>query len=428
MDPERRVMLGDVWVKKGRIIAVGTRRRPRGKVTRIDARGCIVMPGLVQSHVHLCQTLFRGHADDLPLLDWLRKRIWPYEAAHDRPSLRASARLGLAEMLLSGTTSILDMGTVHHHDVVFESMNESGIRGLSGKAMMDRGRNMPAGLRETTNASLEESHRLCERWHGAADGRLGYAYAPRFVLSCSETLVREVAKAVGDREGVLMHSHAAEHAEERKAVKKALGRDDIDALASWGFEGPQAVLAHGVQLRLGEMKRMGRAGTRVVHCPSANLKLASGIANVTAMRAAGMRVGIGADGAPCNNRMDPWTELRSAALLAKVRNENAAAFPAADVLELATCEGAKVLGLEDEIGSLEVGKAADIIVVERQGLHTVPGGDVYSDLVYATRAPDVRDVLINGELIVRDRELRTLDVNKIRRDARKQLAATMARV
>ncbi len=428
MDSERRVILGDVWIRDGRIHAIGAGvARGRSNLTRIDARGCVVLPGLVQSHVHLCQTLFRGHADDLPLLAWLRKRVWPFENAHDRASLRASARLGLAEMLTAGTTTILDMGTVRHHDVVFEAMAESGIRGFSGKAMMDRGRGLPPGMREATRASLAESHRLCERWHGAENGRLGYAFAPRFILSCSEKLIREVAATVHREPGLLMHSHVAEHAEERRAVKKALGRDDVDALASWGFEGPRAILAHGVQLRAAEMRRMGKAGTRLVHCPSANLKLASGIADVVAMRNAGIVVGLGADGAPCNNRMDPWTELRSAALLAKARRLDAAALPAAEALELATIAGAQALGLEEHIGSLEVGKRADLIVVDHRGLHTTPGGDVYSDLVYATRADDVRDVIIDGEVIVRDRTLRTLDAKKIRRDARTQLAATLRR-
>ncbi len=428
MDPQRRVLLGDVWIRDDRIHAIGPGvGRGRSGLTRIDARGCIVMPGLVQAHVHLCQALFRGHADDLPLLAWLRERIWPFENAHDRASLRASARLGLAEMLLAGTTTILDMGTVRHHDVVFEAMAESGIRGFSGKAMMDRGRGLPPGMRETTRASLTESHRLCERWHGAENGRLGYAYAPRFVLSCSEKLIREVASAVASTPGALMHSHVAEHAQERAAVKKALGCEDIEALASWGLQGPRAVLAHGVQLRKAEMRRVGRAGTRLVHCPSANLKLASGIADVVAMREAGIVVGLGADGAPCNNRMDPWTELRSAALLAKARRLDAGALPAAEALELATIAGARALGLDDRIGSLEVGKKADLIVIDHRGLHTAPGGDVYSDLVYATRADDVRDVLIDGEVVVCDRTLRTLDGDRVRRDARTQLTATLRR-
>ena len=426
MDPERRVLGGDLRVRGGALSAVGGRsRRAAGK--KLDARGCAVLPGLVQAHVHLCQALFRGLADDLPLLPWLKERIWPLEAAHDARSLRASARLGLAEMLLSGTTTILDMGTVGHQDAVFEAMAESGMRGLSGKAMMDAGEGLPKGLRETTRGSLKESHALRERWHGAAAGRLGYAYAPRFILSCSERLLRETAEAAAEVPGVLVHSHVAEHAAERKAVREALGEDDVAALRRWGVKGPNTVLAHGVQLRKAEMRRVAKDGTRITHCPSANLKLASGIADVRALREAGVVVGLGADGAPCNNRMDPWTELRSAALLAKAKTSDASSLSAAEALELATIEGARALGLDDRIGSLEVGKRADAIVVRLDGLHQAPGGDVASQLVYATRAVDVRHVIIDGQVVVEDGELRTLDREKVLRAARREMKRVVER-
>lgn len=417
------VLDGDLRSRAGAITKVGGRSRAAVETT-LDARGCLVLPGLVMTHLHLCQALFRGMADDLPLLPWLKKRIWPLEAAHDARSMRASAELGLAEMLKAGVTTILDMGSVAHQEQVFRAMARSGIRGFSGKAMMDAGAGVPRGLREKTKDSLAQSHALAERWHGK--GRLGYAYAPRFILSCTERLFREVAEAARGT-GRLVHSHVAEHADERIAVKEILGQDDVAALASWGVAGPQTVLAHGVQLRAAEMKRMARAGTRVAHCPSANLKLASGIADVVAMRAHGMVVGIGPDGAPCNNRMDPWTELRSAALLSKARRLDAASLPAAEALELATIEGARVLGWQDRIGSLEVGKRMDAVVVRQDGLHQIPGGDPYSRLVYATRAEDVRHVVIDGQVIVRDGELLTLDEERVRRAALREGRKTLAR-
>lgn len=421
MDPARRVVRADVRLRGRDIVAVGARAAEGdGRAARvIDARGCAVLPGLVQAHVHLCQALFRGMADDLPLLAWLRERIWPLEAAHDEKSLAASARLGLAEMLLSGTTTILDMGTVHAHDVVFEAMRESGIRGASGKTMMDAGDGVPKKLRETTKASLAESERLCDAWHGRDEGRLRYAFAPRFVLSCTGKLMKGAAE-LARAKGALVHTHVAEHAEERAAVKKALGRDDVDELARHGISGPRAVLAHGVQLRTSEMRRLANAGTRIVHCPSANLKLASGIARVVEMRRAGIVVGLGADGAPCNNRMDPWTELREAALLAKVRDHDAASLAASSALELATIDGARVLGLDDEIGSIEVGKRADVIVVRIDRLHTEPGGDVLGRLVYACTPSDVQHVIIDGRVVVQDGTLCTLDAERVRDEARRQ--------
>ena len=425
MDPARTVERADVWVRDGRIARVG-RARARGTTTVLDATGCAVVPGLVQAHVHLCQALFRGMADDLPLLEWLRERIWPLEGAHDPRSLRASARLGLAEMLLAGTTTVLDMGTVHHHDAVFEAMRDSGIRGLSGKTMMDRGKGVPKGLRESRRDSLREAERLYDRWHGAGDGRLGYAFAPRFILSCSEALLRETAELARER-GALVHTHAAEHAAERAAVRDALGEDDVAVLARLGITGPRAVLAHGVQLRRAEMRAAGRAGTRFVHCPSANLKLASGIARVRDMRRAGVVVGLGADGAPCNNRMDPWTELRQAALLAKVIEGDAAALGAMDALELATIDGARALGLDDRIGSIEEGKQADLCVVRLDALHQGPPTDVVSTLVYSTTAADVRHVVVDGRTVVKERELLTLDADRVRADARREARRVVER-
>jgi 5-methylthioadenosine/S-adenosylhomocysteine deaminase len=459
MDPRRRVIAGDVVVRGDRILAIeddAAKKKDAARAARvIDATGCAVVPGFVQAHVHLCQALFRGMADDLPLMEWLRKRIWPFEAAHDPRSLRASARLGLAEMIRGGTTSILDLGTVHHHEAVFEAMEESGIRGLSGKAMMDRGTGVPKGLRETTRESLRRSEELASRWHGAAGGRLGYAFGPRFVLSCSEELFRETAAMAAAREGTLIHSHASEHRGERDEVRKALGKDDVDVLAGWGVAGENVVLAHGVQLGAAQMRRMAQRGTRVAHCPSANLKLASGIADVVAMREAGIVVGIGADGAPCNNRMDALTELRQAALLAKVRRDDAAALGAADALAMMTIDGARALGIDADVGSIEPGKKADLVVIRLDDLHTAPhlpaalrpraaplrngtrparnqdarppGTDPIARVVYAATAHDVTDVVIDGRHVLQQGELRTLDRREVLESARREAARLLER-
>src|SRR5580658_629266 len=201
-DAGDRVFCGDVLVRGREIAAVGV-AVTRGATRVLDVGGCAVIPGFVQAHVHLCQTLMRGLADELPLLEWLRKRIWPLEAAHDARSLAASANLGLTEVMLAGTTTLLDMGTVHGHEVVMDACARSGIRARSGKAMMDSGEAVPPGLRETTRASLEESERLARDWRGAASGRIGYAWSPRFVLSCSEALVRGAVERANDRSELL---------------------------------------------------------------------------------------------------------------------------------------------------------------------------------------------------------------------------------
>ncbi|MEZ4255850.1 MAG: amidohydrolase family protein [Polyangiales bacterium] len=217
-----------------------------------------------------------------------------------------------------------------------------------------------------------------------------------------------------------------------------LGRDDLEALEAYGIAGPRAVMAHGVQLTAEEMRRVAERGTRIVHCPSANLKLASGIADVRALREAGVVVALGADGAPCNNRMDAWTELREAALLAKVKSESAAAIPAREAFELITVDGARALGLENEIGSIEVGKRADVVVVGLDALHQWPGGavpgngglggDVYSTLVYATTPADVRSVFVDGRCVVDRGELRSLDVEAVRAAARLEAERLLGRV
>jgi cytosine/adenosine deaminase-related metal-dependent hydrolase len=426
-DPEGRVLSADVLMRGSRIAAVA----PRGTgsylaphpVRVIDASGCAVIPGFVQAHVHLCQTLFRGMADDLPLLEWLTRRIWPLEAAHDEASLRASADLGLAELIRAGTTTILDMGTVHHHDAVMTACLESGIRAVSGKAMMDVGDGVPPKLLESTRGSLYESERLCSEWTGQGQGRIGYAFAPRFVLSCSEELVRG-AEQRAHAMGALLHTHAAEHPGERKVVRERLGDDDIAILRSWGVSGPRAILAHGVQLTDEEARLLAVEGTRIVHCPSANLKLGSGIARVADLDAMGVALALGADGAPCNNNMDPWTELRHAALLSKVRS-GTTSLPAARAFRLATIDGARALGLGDVTGSIEVGKRADLVVVRLGDVHAEPGGDVVSKLVYACGARDVTHVYVDGEELVREGELVRVDASRVAARAR-ELARPLA--
>lgn len=432
-DGKGTVLEGDLLVEDGRIAALGkvTERRLRstpGLVRVIDARGAAVIPGFVQGHVHLCQVLFRGMADDLPLLAWLEQRIWPFEAAHDDASLAASAELGLLEAMLAGTTTILDMGTVHAYDAVFDACLRAGVRVFGGKTMMDAGAGVPKGLRETTRASLRESDRLRAAWAGKGNGRLSYAYAPRFILSCTEALFRgtvERANApAADR--ALLHSHVAEHPDERAAVRSALGDDDIATLRKWGFKGENTVLAHGVQLTNREIDAVARDGTRIIHCPSANLKLGSGIARVHDLVRRGVVVGIGADGAPCNNNLDPWVEVRHAALLAKIRT-GVTTLPAREALELATIGGARALGIDHEVGSLELGKRADVAVVRMDGPHVEPGGDAWSRLVYACTSRDVTHVLVDGEMVVRDGEHTRLDRDRVLSRARTQAKKLTAR-
>jgi 5-methylthioadenosine/S-adenosylhomocysteine deaminase len=416
MDAANTIVEGDVLVRGGRIVAVGDVSESADLT--VDARGCAVLPGFVQTHVHLCQTLFRGSADDLELIDWLKRRVWPMEAAHDAASIRASARLGVAELIRGGTTCALTMETVSHTEEVFRVVEETGFRATVGKCMMDKGDEVPAGLRENAADSVRESLALLEEWHGRAEGRIRYCFAPRFAVSCTQGLLEQVARLARER-GVLIHTHASENRSECETVERETGRRNVEYLDSVGISGPHVVLAHCVHLSGGELDLLASSGTHVAHCPSSNMKLGSGVAPVAEMVERGVSVSLGADGAACNNRLDMFTEMRTAALLQKV-SRGAEVLPAESVLRMATVGGALALGLEDEIGTLEVGKRADITILDLGRLHTTPRPDVVSAIVYAAEARDVRTVLIEGRAVLLDGELQTLDERAVITDADRQ--------
>jgi 5-methylthioadenosine/S-adenosylhomocysteine deaminase len=394
------VLDGAVAVRAGRIVSVGP--EPDGRFERvIDARGGYLLPGFIQTHVHLCQTLFRGSADDMPLLEWLRRRVWPLEAAHSAGTLRAAARLASAELLMSGTTCALTMETVHDTDVVFEELEASGLRAIVGKCMMDSDDEVPARMREQTRRSLDESLALLKRWDGAAGGRLRGAFAPRFAVSCSRELLEAVA-ALSGREHALVHTHASESRDEVEVVRRLSGGlTNLEYLAVTGLATPRLCAAHCVWVTDSEQALLAERDVKVLHCPGSNLKLGSGIAPVAEMRARGISVSLGADGAACNNRLDMFDEMRLAATLQAVRRQPGA-LTARDAVWMGTREGARALGLESEIGSIEVGKRADLIVIERDRPHVAPDADPWSTIVYAARGSDVRHTLVDGDVLVRD--------------------------
>ena len=426
MDARRTVLQNvDLLSIDGRIEQLGPRLKAPRAAEVIDCRGKFLLPGLVQAHVHLCQVLFRNRADGLTLLDWLRERIWPLEAAHDARSLRFSARLGIAELLLGGTTSILDMGTVRHTEQVLRAAHDSGIRYAGGKCLMDSP-DAFAGLREETEAALEETRALGRRWHGRDGDRLRYALCPRFVLSCSEQLLREVA-ALSQREGWLIHTHASENRAEVAEVRRRTGQDNVTYFDGLGLLGPRTALAHCVHLKAAEMRALQRTGTSAVHCPGANLKLASGIAPVPLLLERGVNVALGGDGAPCNNTLDAFHELRLAATLHLPRF-GPRAMPASEVLALATVRGAQALGQAERIGSLEPGKRADVTVLDLSGPHCAPlGDDLHATVVYCARASDVTDVLVDGRSLVRAGKLTTLDGRGLARAAGAEMRRLLAR-
>ena len=424
MDNANTIVRGDLLINGEHIAAIGGGGQTADTV--IDADGCAVIPGFVQTHIHLCQTIFRGAADDLALIDWLKQRVWPMEAAHTAASITASARLGIAELIKGGTTCALTMETVNHTGEVFRVVEETGFRATVGKCMMDKGDEVPRALQEQTANSIEESLALLDKWHGKAGGRIRYCFAPRFAISCTRELLAKVAELARAR-GVMVHTHASENRTECELVQQESGLRNITYLDSVGLTGRHVALAHCVHLSNDEIKTLKTSGTNVVHCPSSNLKLGSGIAPVVTLLEEGVSVSLGADGAACNNRLDMFTEMRTAALLQKALH-GPEVMPASRVLRMATIDGARALGLDSEIGSLEVGKRADVAVVRLDRLHATPVTDVVSALIYSAEQDDVDTVIIDGDLLMRERELLRLNEREIIWDAqlqRKVLAADL---
>lgn len=425
MNDALEIIDGSLLVRDGRIAALGAAADQQPAEQTLDAAGRYLLPGFVQTHIHLCQTLFRGLADDLTLLDWLKRRIWPMEAAHNEASLRAAARLAVAELLRTGTTTVLTMETVHDTDVVFETLAETGIRATIGKCMMDRDSDAPARLKERTRDSIEESEALGRRWNGAANGRLRAAFAPRFAVSCTRDLLESVA-ALSEQSGALVHTHASESRDELRVVREMSGLDNIEYLAATGLASPRLCAAHCVWVDDRAQHLLHEHRVKVLHCPGSNLKLGSGIAPVPELRARGISVSLGADGAACNNRLDMFDEMRLAATLQAMRLDPGV-LTARDVLGMATREGARALGLEAEIGTIAVGKRADLIIIDHDRPHLLPGNDPYSTLVYSARGTDVWATLVDGSVLVRDRCLVHEDLEAIAAEARHQAVQLMRR-
>ncbi|MFS0728151.1 5'-deoxyadenosine deaminase [Paenibacillus sp. 1P07SE] len=416
MDAAGTVFKGDVLVQGDRIAEMAPTIEAYADDV-IDASGKVMLPGFVQTHIHLCQTLFRGRADDMELLDWLRERIWPLEAAHDEESVYHSAMLGIGELIRSGTTTILDMETVHHTESAFRAIEQSGIRAIAGKVMMDHGTHVPRQLQERTEQSLQQSVDLLEAWHGKDNGRIQYAFSPRFVVSCTEELLVGV-RDLSRQYNVKIHTHAAENRGEIELIERERGMRNVVYLDHLGLASPDLILAHCVWLDEAEKEIIRTRGVKVTHCPGSNLKLASGIAEVPDLRSRQIPVGIGADGAPCNNTLDMFQEMRLTALIQKTVH-GPTAMDARSVLRMATIGGAEVLGLEEKIGSIESGKQADLILLDLDEFHAYPSFEVdpYSRIVYSAGYSDVDTVMIDGRLVMRGKRLLTMDKSKVLREA-----------
>ena len=352
-------------MRDGRIVAVGAEPDERARHDVIDAGGAYLLPGFIQTHVHLCQTLFRGYADDMPLLDWLRRRVWPMEAAHTPATLRASARLAASELLLGGTTTALTMETVHDTDVVFEALDEMGLRAVVGKCMMDSDQQVPKRLQEKTRASIDESVALRKRWDGKANGRLRAAFAPRFAVSCSRDLLEAVAD-LSVRDRVIVHTHASENRDEVDVVRRLSGgMSNLEYLADTGLATPQLCTAHCVWVTDSEQALLAERGRQGHALPQLELE-ARVRARAGRRDARARHLGLarrrrrGVQQPPRHVRRDASRRHPAG------RAPAPGALTARDAVWMATREGARALGMDAEIGSIEPGKRADLILVDRQ--------------------------------------------------------------
>jgi 5-methylthioadenosine/S-adenosylhomocysteine deaminase len=421
-----------VEVESGKIIRIAKNdenyfRKYKSEVCRFD--NLTLIPGFVQTHIHLCQTLFRGMADDLELLDWLQLRIFPYENAHNKNSLLTSVRLGINELLLGGTTTLLDMGTLRYQEVIFEELQNSGIRAIAGKCLIDENDLFPS-FKSDTKSELDEIYQLAKTYHNTANGKIKYGFSPRFVLSCSEKLLKESFEMKKDFEGSLYHTHSSENKNEIAEVNRRHNKENIEYFDSIGVIDDHSVLAHCIHVNDKETNLLKQNDVRVSHCPSSNLKLGSGIANIPKYLSKGISVSLGADGAPCNNNLSIFNEMRLAALIQKP-NHSAQAMDAKTVFKLATIEGAKALHLQNDIGSIEVGKKADLALLDLStNTHSISDINeaVYSDIVYSSSHECVHSVMVEGVWKVLNKKSLLYDQQDLNQKSKEELKKLLKRV
>lgn len=423
-----------IVIDGNRITKIATGREvaklKQSKVKIIDASHLVAIPGFVQTHIHLCQTLFRGMAEDLQLLDWLQNKIFPFEAAHNEKSIYYSAMIGIAELVRGGTTTILDMGSINHHEQVIKAIGETGFRAFTGKAMMDIN-DAYTKLKETTKAAVNSTRDLAEKWHNSYNGRVKYAPAPRFVLSCSDECMKDAYEMTEHFDGMLFHTHASENHGEVQAVRERCKMDNVEFLHHLGVLSKKSVLAHCIHLNENEIKIMKNTKANIAHCPSSNLKLGSGVANVPRYLSEGISVSLGADGAPCNNNLNMFEEMRLAGLIQKPVH-GPTAMPVKTIFEMATIGGAKTLGLEKEIGSIEAGKKADIVLLDLQSIWNpliqVEAENLYSTIVYSANPANVDSVMIDGKWVYSKKDFTGIDEELILSDARNELKKLLRRI
>lgn len=392
---------GSVMIENGKIEAISAETIHDTNSEMTDARGMFVMPGFINTHTHLPMTMLRGYADDLPLHEWLTDHIFPAEARMVTvENVRMATRLALIEMIKSGTTCFNDM--YFFEDVIAEEAEKAGVRGVVGESLID----FPTASFKTVDEGLALCEKLILKWQG--NPIIHPAVCVHAPYTCSRETLQKT-KQLADKYHTRLQIHVAETRKEVEDITARTGMPPAEYLHSIGLLDHNVIAAHCVWLNPHEVELMASTGTSMAHCPKSNLKLASGIADIDAYLKAGMTVSIGTDGTASNNTLDMVEEMRFAALLPKGTNYDPEAVSARTALQMATINGAKALGLDSITGSLEPGKCADLILVNSDASNMTPVYDEYSAIVYAMHSKNVRSSMVNGEWIMKDRQLLHID-------------------
>jgi len=383
----------------------------------LDASGGLVIPGIVNAHTHVAMTLLRGYADDKELDAWLQEDVWPVEAELTAEDVRVGAELGLVEMIRAGTIAISDM--YFHVSEIADAVDEAGIRAVLGHTAITVGKDDDAAT-----ADMQRSLDVARDLDGAADGRITTTFQPHSLTTVGEEYLREFVPKARDA-GLPIHFHANETTDEVDPIVSEHGVRPLEYADDVGLLDEDTWVAHGVHVDETEIELLAERGTGVTHCPASNMKLASGMAPVERLREAGVTVGVGTDGPASNNDLDPFDEMRDAAMLGKLAADDAAAVPAEAVVEMATTAGANMLGIDS--GRIEPGANADLAVLDLETPHLTPAHDLVSHLAYAVHGSDVRHTVCDGQVLMRDREVLTLDEQRVRKDAADHATALIER-
>ncbi len=409
MNDDREIIQGDIAINGKKIVGIGENLDENAEKV-IDASGKAALPGLVNAHTHLSMVLFRGLADDLELQTWLQEKIWPMEANLEGGDVYSGALLGCLEMIRSGTTCFADL--YFFMDRVAEAVEESGLRANLAYGIIEQ--NDP----EKREKELEKGRELVENYEGFADNRVTTMFGPHSTYTCSIECLEEV-KELADDYDVGLHIHVSENEKEVDDVLEMHGKRPPELLDEIGFLDSNVLAAHCTCLNEEEIELIQEKRVKPVHNPASNMKLGSGIAPVAELLSKNVPVALGTDGAASNNTLDMFEEMKLAAFLSKVAKKDPTVVPARKALEMATINGAEALGLEDEIGSLETGKKADIILVDLEKPHLTPLFNIESHLVYSCTGSDVETVIVDGRTLMRENEVLTLEEDEILREGQK---------